>query len=244
MIGLKGLVKAGFRSLGLEVQWTPRTRPPTGFSEGADPYRDLRRLTAAVQRPIIFDVGANVGQSIEAIRTYFPSPIIHAFEPVPATFELLRKATEGIPDLTLNNLALGRQPGRADLRSNSESVMSSLLELGPDGWGKVEQKISVPVNSLDSYCAERGIDQIDVLKLDTQGFELEVLGGAENLLREGRIDAILMEITFLHMYEGLPSLDQLYRLMTGHGLYLVSFYDFHYLQNRLGWCDALFARQK
>ena len=225
----------------MRVQWTG---PHGEFSEGADPYKDLRRLCASVQRPVIFDVGANVGQSIETIRTYFPTPIIHAFEPAPATFELLRRATKGIPDLTLNNLALGREPGTADLGSNSVSAMSSLLELGPDGWGKVEQKISVPVNSLDSYCSEKGIGLINVLKLDTQGFELEVLGGAKNLLKEGRIDAIFMEITFVHMYEGLPSLDQLYRLMIDQGLYLVSFYDFHYQQDRLGWCDALFARRR
>jgi hypothetical protein len=50
-----------------------------------------------------------------------------------------------------------------------------------------------------------------------------------------------MEIIFSEMYKGLPTLDEIYRFMTERGFYLVAFYDFHYQNNRVGWCDAMFA---
>jgi hypothetical protein len=53
-----------------------------------------------------------------------------------------------------------------------------------------------------------------------------------------------MEITFIDLYKGLPTLDALYRFMTERGFHLVAFYDFHYQNNRMGWCDAMFARNQ
>jgi FkbM family methyltransferase len=244
VLNIKQTVKTGLRRFGFEVQRTPHSLAPDKVSVGLDPYHDMRRLTGAIARPVVFDVGANVGQTVERIRNYFDHPVIHAFEPSPATFAALRRATEGIPDLTLNNMALGRRAGTADFVENSDPALSSLLEFGPDSWGSVTGKIPVTVATLDQYCVAQRLERIDVLKLDTQGFEIEVLHGGETMLREGRIGAVFMEITFIEMYKGLPGLDEIYRFMTDHGLYLMAFYDFHYRNNRLGWCDAMFARRE
>ncbi|MGO9302448.1 MAG: FkbM family methyltransferase [Candidatus Korobacteraceae bacterium] len=246
MFDIKQAFKAGFRLFGLEVQRLPGPCAPgrLSFSEGHDPYRDMRWLTKSNEHPVVFDVGANVGQSVERLKRYFAHPVIHAFEPAPDTFQRLREATKGTPDLILNNIALGRHSGTAELVENTESVMSSFLELGSDSWGAVKQKIPVIVGTLDDYCSDNSVDRIDILKLDTQGFELEVLSGGENLLRQGRIEVVFMEITFSELYRGLPSLDELYRFMMERGFSLVSFYDFRYQHHRLGWCDALFERRR
>lgn len=243
MPSIRQAVKAGLRRFGFEVRRLPRSLAPGQVSVGHDPYHDMRRLTGGIASPVVFDVGANVGQSIERIRTYFEHPVIHAFEPSPDTFAALRRATEGIPDLTLNNVALGRQAGTADFTVNSELVLSSLLEFGPDSSGYEQGKIPVTVATLDAYYAANKLDRINVLKMDTQGFEMEVLHGGETMLRQGRIGAVFLEITFSDMYKGLPGLDEIYRFMTEHGFYLVAFYDFHYQSNRLGWCDAMFAHR-
>jgi FkbM family methyltransferase len=237
MVSIKRAIKAGFRRFGLEVK-----RLPSDI--GHDPYRDMKRLTFSIERPVIFDVGANAGQSVDRIRSYFAHPIIHAFEPSPDTFKQLQKATKAVPDLVLNNLALGRYNGTADLVENTESVMSSLLEFGPDSWGSVKKKTPVAVSTLDEYCTGKMVESIDILKLDTQGFELEVLNGGENLFSQGRVSVVFMEITFSEMYQGLPSLDVLYRFMIERGFLLVAFYDIHYQNNRLGWCDALFTKHR
>src|SRR5258708_5323886 len=131
MLSIKQALKVGLRRFGFEIQRLPHAIAPGKVSVGLDPYHDMRRLTDAMARPVVFDVGANVGQSVEQIRTYFDQPVIHAFEPSPDTFVKLQAATQGIPNVTLNNVALGRDAGTADFVQNSESVLSSLLEFGP-----------------------------------------------------------------------------------------------------------------
>jgi len=74
----------------------------------------------------------------------------------------------------LNNIALWHYSGTADFVENAESVMSSFLESGPDNWTSVEQRIPVVVGTLDDYCLDNLVDRIDLLKLDTQGFEPNV----------------------------------------------------------------------
>ena len=57
-----------------------------------------------------------------------------------------------------------------------------------------DQIIEVPVTTLDDHVDAEGLHQIDFLKIDVEGFELRVLCGARNLLREKRVDLILLEI--------------------------------------------------
>jgi FkbM family methyltransferase len=239
----KQLLRSVFNRCGYEIQRVPRTLAPAQVSVGHDPYQDMRRLTETIARPMFFDVGANVGQSVDRIRTYFDHPVIHSFEPSPETFVRLQEAAWNIADVTLNNIALGRKSGTAELVENTDPALSSLLEPGPDIWGSMKRKTTITVSTLDEYCTQNSIGHIDVLKLDTQGFELDVLHGAETLFSEGRVGAVFMEITLSEMYKGLPRLDELYRFMIERGFVLVAFYDFHYQKNRLGWCDALFARR-
>jgi len=61
--------------------------------------------------------------------------------------------------------------------------------------------IEVPIDSIDSFCAQKKIDQIDLLKIDTEGHEMCVLKGAEKLLSEKRIDFVLSECEFFRREE-------------------------------------------
>ena len=72
---------------------------------------------------ILFDVGANVGHTVLSFRSHFSSPVIHAFEPSPSTFEQLKQQTSRIPDLCLNNFALG---SRLERKVLIESAMNTL----------------------------------------------------------------------------------------------------------------------
>ena len=62
--------------------------------------------------PLIVDVGANVGQSIQNYRSEFPRCKIHSFEPSPTTFEKLKKHAIGFKDVHLWNCALGSNSGQ------------------------------------------------------------------------------------------------------------------------------------
>jgi len=215
--------------------------PKSEFEIGHDAYFDIRKIIGS-NAPVIFDVGANVGQTIDTLRKFFPSPIIHAFEPGKATFDRLARAHSKLPYVHLNNLALGCKPGQQIFFENSDPYMSSFLPLGPDGWGQVTNQRDVEISTVDRYSTQQGIQSIDLLKSDTQGFDLSVLEGAKGLLSARKVRLIFLEITFQEVYEGIPRLDEIYRFISDHGFELVSFYKFYYLHKRAVSTDALFIQ--
>ena len=232
---IRKAVKQLLRRVGIDIRFIPEL--------GFDAYPDIRRIVAA-DRPVIFDVGANRGQTIERFREVFARPAIHAFEPGRDTFADLQRRCAGIPDLHLNNVAVGaRSESRIFLRSEPDT-MSSFLEPSIDAWGEVRDRYPVEVITVDDYCAGRGIERIDVLKSDTQGFDLEVIKGAQRMIDKRAVHLIFMEITFSDMYKGLPRFDEIYAFLVDRQFVLVSFYDFYYQSGRAGWTDALFIAQR
>jgi len=199
----------------------------------------MQYFTASDQ-PVIFDVGANVGQTIQKFRAYFEGSVIHSFEPGIDTFEELKRNVEGVADLHLINCGLGAQREVKTFVENEFSDMSSFYEPGQAGWGKITHRREVQIDTIDDYCERAGVDHIDILKSDTQGYDLEVLRGAGKMLSAGKIKLVYLEIIFDDMYQGSPQFDEIYKFLIDHGMTLVSFYDMHYQHDRLSWTDVLF----
>lgn len=184
----------------------------------------LRRVQA--DRPnarVIVDVGANHGGwSLEA-RRLWPEAAIHAFEPSAATYERLVSATEGA-GITCVRLACSDKPGVAELHSvPGLPGLSSMHERDLSGVALTMSEIEqVPVTTLETYCREQGITEIDLLKVDAEGHDLAVLQGAGSLVTEGKVGAIQFEFggtnidsrTFLRDFVRLLSPHyHLYRLL-------------------------------
>jgi FkbM family methyltransferase len=233
MPDLRSTARRGFNALGYDL------RKLSG-ELGQNAFLDMRALSGHRAGTVVADVGANIGQTVHRLRASLDAPVIHAFEPGPSTFAELERRTAGIPDLFLTNCALGAEAGTLELNQNTHSDMSSFLEIGADGWGEVQAKTPVEIKPLDEYCAERSIEYLDVLKSDTQGYDLEVLKGAKTLLAERRIQLVFIELNLNESYEGLPRLDTIIGFLLDHGFHLVSFYNFHYQNDRASWADALF----
>ena len=208
---------------------------------GVDAMRDMRVLCDSPETPTILDVGANVGQTITRFRQQFAAPVIHSFEPGPDTFRELQRRCAHLPDVHLNHLALGAESGKAELLENDQSDMSSLLEPAPDSWGQVEKRTEVPVSTVDDYCERAGIEAVHILKSDTQGFDLEVMRGAESMMARGAIQMIYTEIILSDMYRECPRLDEIFAHVADRGFSLVAFYQFHFQHQRASWTDALFV---
>jgi FkbM family methyltransferase len=205
----------------------------------ADPFSEL---TAWVTNPeVIFDVGANVGQTVIAIRRRCQMAAIHAFEPSPSTFAILQRNLVRVRNVRLNNIALGAADGALNLLENTASDMSSFLSPGTTHWGETRTITKVPVSTVDAYAAKHGIERIGLLKIDTQGFDLEVAKGASSLIKNGRIDAVLTELSFIDLYAGGPRAQEVMTFWNDLGWSLVRFYDFARPQGLLGWCDALYV---
>ena len=212
---------------------------------GQDAYADIQRLIGSSTRsPNIFDIGANVGQTVDVLLGLFPLANIHAFEPGRAAFNSLTATHSQLRNVTFNNFALGSDPGKQPFFANSASVLSSFLPLGPDGWGEITERPEVSISTVDTYCSEHGIQLLDLLKVDTQGFELEILKGSKRMLNERRIRLIYLEIMFSKAYENLPRMDKIYGFLADHGFDLYAFYKFHFLHDRASWTDALFVRSQ
>jgi FkbM family methyltransferase len=242
-MGLRGGISRLLSHLGYEVR---RIRAPQTDAHrlGQDPFADLWHLAGQQERPVIFDVGANTGQTILKLRERFSRPIIHAFEPGPEPFAELAQRTSGTSDLHLNNVALGARAGVMPyFESAASSAMNSLLEPRPEGWGGgcVKEQRKVAVTTLDDYCRERKVDRIDILKTDTQGYDFEVIKGGAGMIARRAVQLIYMEILFSDMYRGQARLDEIYGYLADQGFVLVTFYPFYYWGNKASWTEALFV---
>jgi FkbM family methyltransferase len=178
--------------------------------------------------PTVVDVGANVGDYSSMVLEARKYARVFAFEPHPETFKRLT-ARLSAGNFVATNAACGGVPGKLLLYDHLDGSGTEHASLLP---GVIESihgdksiKHEVEVTTLDQFAADRGIAHIDLLKIDTEGTELEVLKGACNLLREGRIRAIQFEFNEMNIvsrvflkdfYELIPNY-QFYRLLR-HGL--------------------------
>lgn len=232
--------KRAIRSILDKMGYTIARHKPPAMGESA--WLDMQRFVSASGSPVILDVGANVGQSVRRFRAVYPSSVIHSFEPSRGTFDVLRQKIAGMSDVFAWNYALGAAAGSGKLFENSCSDMSSLLQLDTAGWGTIEGQAPVEVTTVDEFLATHGIPKVDILKSDTQGYDLEVLKGADSALRQGKITLVYSEFIFSPMYRDLPSFDEMFRYLTDCGFVLVSIYNFHYQNDCASFADVLFAK--
>lgn len=158
---------------------------------------ELKRQVVVGVPLIIFDVGANKGQFLDMIEQGLRGIDchIHVFEPSKHTYQILSENAKSYSNLTLNNLALGRQVGEFDLHYDElGSGLASLTKRKLNHFGydfKYAEKIQV--ETLDDYCARNSIHTIDHLKLDVEGHELDVLQGGIKMFQNQRIKMVSFE---------------------------------------------------
>jgi FkbM family methyltransferase len=210
---------------------------------GQNPYIDMGRFVADGRATTIFDIGANIGQSIERFRLHFPKAQIYSFEPSPTTFRELQSRAAGWQDVATFNFAFGPTNGKAMLNENKHSVMNSMLELGERGWGEIEKRTEVELRTIDEFCRQEQISSIDILKCDTQGYDLEVLRGAEDMMRDHCIGLVYCEVNFAELYRDAAPFDAIFRFLLDRSFVLVGFYKIHFCQQIAGWTDALFVNR-
>jgi FkbM family methyltransferase len=209
---------------------------------GKDPLLDiLRRLDQ--KAPIIFDVGANIGQSVKNFKRYFPYGKIYSFEPSAKAYKELEKVSNQYKNVEPYQIALGSQEAQMKIYENSSSDMNSFLEMGKNGSGSVIGESIVEVTTIDQFCARNNIQKIHILKIDAQGYDFEVIKGAKEMILANKIELLYFEIIFSEMYKGVPRFSEIYDFLIDHGFSLVSLYNFYYQKNLAGWTDGLFIHQ-
>jgi FkbM family methyltransferase len=154
------------------------------------------RMTRAVERlvrpgDVCFDVGANIGWYTLLLSSLVePTGEVHAFEPHPRAFEALREnvlLSRGQARIELNQVAMGRATGRAELRTPGESLYSSIYRPPADG-GRID---AVELVTLDGYCQTKGIGRVDFVKCDAEGAEEDVFRGGERLIVDADVPPVI-----------------------------------------------------
>ena len=131
---------------------------------------------------VVYDIGASVG-IVSACLAKLPNvKAIHAFEPIPASFEALTKRVGGRPQVQCHNMALSDGAGIRTMYLSRSADSSSMLPPTDDALAEfpgieAENRIEVEVTRLDDYVEEHCLPQPDLIKIDVQGYEDRVLRG-------------------------------------------------------------------
>jgi len=172
---------------------------------------------------VVFDVGANEGNFTGHLRSLGAHSCRYfLFEPNPKTFRRLEARFATDDRVHIEQVGVGAASGKLPLYDITGSQgtqwasfhKASITEL----VGKPSEQTYADVITLDGYCAARGIERIDFLKIDTEGFEKEVLVGAHELLRWHKIRTIQLEWNDLNVFSGF-TLYQLSKLLCGFEIY-------------------------
>lgn len=173
----------------------------------------------------VIDVGANKGQFALAASRAFPKANVYSFEPLPEIYLALKKNIKNTNQIQTFNLALGSKSGKIDFYKNEYSHASSALPISDFhrknllGVDKAEV-IQVPIERLDNVGLTFELSSPVLLKLDVQGFEKEVLLGCEHLL--AKVDYLLFEASFIPMYDGEPTFEEMHEFVKSLGYQIVS----------------------
>jgi FkbM family methyltransferase len=215
---------------------------------GHDPFRDIRLLSETWNSSVLtfFDVGAHAGgTSLKALKE-FPGARIFAFEPHPKTFLRLADATKGYSVVDPIQIALGGKAGDQIMHTYRVPAINSLVPNAryPVRLGEQSSPITVKCTTIDLFCEERKVNKIDVLKIDTEGFDLEVLKGARWMLKRRAISFVYFEFNDIQADEksvggALAPIDELLRRHQYR--FIASYNDYIVTDDLFGVSNALYA---
>tara|TARA_B100000749_G_scaffold207040_1_gene162153 strand:- start:241 stop:936 length:696 start_codon:yes stop_codon:yes gene_type:complete len=163
---------------------------------------------------ITFDIGAHKGEFLKSIKQLKKFNKIYAFEPQKKIYNKLQLLNEDNKIICLN-LAISDNSGIKNLKINKKSSTSTFSEIDTGSkWYKMKSLLlggniktsfiaqeEVNTSTLDDFCLKNKIENIDLLKIDTEGHEKEVLQGASSLLLNKKIKYILIEFHLSKMYQ-------------------------------------------
>lgn len=158
----------------------------------------------------VFDVGANTGQFGLRVKEWWPDAMVHSFEPIPDVAEELVHTAETHKDWRTYPVGLADDPGVRRMFRNDTTVCSSMKEMAElhkqaFPYSANMTPIDCVFDTLDAYAGF--IEKPALLKIDTQGSELEVLKGATRAL--GMFDSVLLEVSWKELYFDSPTFDEL-----------------------------------
>jgi FkbM family methyltransferase len=207
-------LKQRLRARGWEI-----ARWPAG-----DPGFKRQLLIAKLGVDLVLDVGANAGHYGSQLRDLGYEGAILSFEPLPAAYAALVKQADLDSRWSALPIALGATPGVLDLNVSRNSVSSSFLPIGERHLAAAPEsdfvgRHEVAISTLDTVAIDdvKGAAQC-LLKVDTQGYELEVLRGGTEVLQQ--VAVVEVEMSLTKLYEGQPLMSDIVAFLSNRGFRL------------------------
>ena len=204
-------------------------------------FDDLIYKFITNESPVIFDVGAHNGNSIERYLEVFSNPRIYSFEPNQIEFKNIESKYSNLPNIKLNNFALGDKNESKLFNIFAKSDTSSFLKLNDSEWVNVRSKqlgidknkflkdqVEVEVKTLDDFVDQNKIEKIDLLKLDTQGYEKNILDGAKRTLEKKIIKIIETEIILDEVYSNYLTFTDIEKNLISNNYRLIALEDMNF----------------
>jgi FkbM family methyltransferase len=209
-------VRSVFKSMGYTINRIPGDEQYKFGPRPEDRYKWIQGMGIRT----ILDVGAHAGESAEQFAVLFPEAMIYSFEPLRDCFHLLQSKIADRANHRAFNVALGDKPGCGEIHRSAFSLSSSLLEMTDlhkkalpfSANAKTE---AIEIRTLDSMTPELKLASSVLLKIDTQGFEKNVLLGGERTLPQIKI--IIVELSFAELYRGQPLFPEINRWLEERG---------------------------
>lgn len=218
--------------------------PPTRLHPHWEVLRPIGPMNDA---HIVIDVGAHHGWFFHCWLDWCPRAEVSAFEPTRESYIRANELYGADPRVHLFQVGLGAEPGELSFNVLADSqVSNSFLPPQHEIWKSIEYNTGeistrpVPVTTLDLFCAERGISGAYLLKIDVQGYELEVLKGAVGILPG--IDYVFVESGIQRLYEGAPSFADIFLFLEKQGFHLMHLRSWHRGNRVLVETDMIFRR--
>jgi FkbM family methyltransferase len=220
-------------------------------SRTRDQYAIQQSLLVGQPVRTIFDVGANIGDTVAAYRRTFPDAVLHAFEPVPACMDALagRFASDG--HVKLHQKGVGAVEETSKIFLSGGKSTHSMLGRPVDGKSyhredsPIVGELDISVITVDGFVERQGIDHVDVLKIDVEGAEDKVLAGAVQLLKDQKASLLCMEVMFVTHYQGQELFHQLVARLDAFGYSVFDIPHFRRAKNgQLRWGDVIFVNEE
>ena len=180
---------------------------------------------------LLIDIGAHKGESIELFSKNFNIKKIISFEASPITFKYLKNKIEknaqgyNNTEIVVENIALGAEDKIIEFKQFNESSSSTIKVVDEESKyfkrkfrlinflsnKKTYQKIEIKIYRLKEYIEKNNIEKIDFMKIDTEGYELEILLGLENKIK--LVDIIMFEHHYDNMIKKNYTYNDIYELL-------------------------------
>jgi FkbM family methyltransferase len=160
---------------------------------------------------VAIDVGAYSGEWTLSLRQLFPETRVLMVEPQPARRERLQALTHVHDGVEFAPVLLGAAAAAGVAFYQAETGSSVLRDCGNAN----AQSTAMEMTTLDAVSGGTPFEHPDFLKLDVQGYELEVLKGAEQVLRS--VEAVMMEVNLIAVYQGAPLIHEVIGYMAARG---------------------------